>query len=224
MSQLLLKTQKNEIFEVLKVHELGHTEFIWSKEKSDYNEYEVSVLTHNPTEYFFKFDFNTNQNHCCKYSPADGKRRSTVFTGNWYDQTEHVHIWAVCLEEELDAPDLWDLAKSTKDLVKHDFEEDDNSKFSNEEIDKINGKLDELSDYIVKTSNLNTEQLSFLNSRIDYLKSSAERVTKKDWKIIFIGVLFNLIVGLGLSAAKANDIMSIATQLFSEFYTKLLIN
>ncbi len=222
MSYEVLKAQRNEIFEIVKNHDLNPTNFSWERTASRFiPNTEISILNHLETAFYYKFD-NRRGSHYAIYSPAKDKAQTANNLGSWENQLIHVNIWAESLKKEINAPDLWELAKENKNLVEHDFETEDDSKFSDKESELIKDKLNELSDYIVKTRNLNTEQITFLNNRFSYLEEAVERVTKKDWKIIFIGVLFNIIVGLSLEVGSANEIMIFVNRLFNEIYQKLL--
>jgi len=72
---LLLRTQKNEIFECIKNAGLIPLNFEWGEEITNIkqhggNEYPVSLLKYLNTDFYFKFDHDTLDQFYCKSHPS----------------------------------------------------------------------------------------------------------------------------------------------------------
>jgi len=78
MSGNLLKTQMNEVFEIIKSFELNPLEFNWGEDDSHNISRKISFLVHKPTQYFFVFDYVQQSAfegiyRLSKYSPGDSE-------------------------------------------------------------------------------------------------------------------------------------------------------
>ncbi|MEP2446005.1 MAG: hypothetical protein ABJI69_02165 [Balneola sp.] len=223
MLQILKKTQKNEVFKVIKKGGLVPDDFFWEEVESSFKrDMIVSKLNHKRSEYFFVFDQDSYLKFRNIFSPAVQRNYTEEQVDEWESVISLVGLWAYLLKEEINSPDLWSISSSNKEIISYDIEKDQNNSFTQTSIQLIDSKLNELKNYTIQIANLGDKEIAFLEARISYLKNASQRVNKKDWKLIFIGVLFNIIVGLGLQSDYADEILSFANQLFRELYQHLL--
>ena len=108
-----------------------------------------------------------------------------------YDQI----VWAESVQEFMKAPDLWaELRREQKFLSGDAYETVSNAPFSPVEQSRIAGQLREVKDYLSDRYPLSEEEISEVEVRLDEVATATLRVGRKDWLLMFYGVMFTLIV------------------------------
>jgi hypothetical protein len=218
----LKRTQSNEIFEFVKQHRFDPAQFEWSvRELRESNsstfpaDFKVSVLTHQPSEYYFIFG-----GFAVQFSPsAKGRVGRVVHYEDWEHQLSCFDEWLHELRKEIHAPDLWASIAQEKALVTAASSDNlDNRPFSEHEIQLIGTKLDEIKGYILQGQGLNAQQSAAIEREIEYLKSSSERLGRKDWLNALIGGLFGLAMTLALEPEKARGLFALAGTVFQSLW------
>lgn len=216
---LLLRSQKNKIFELVRKAELNPFSLEWREEPTDYpsERYLVSVLRQVGGDSYFKFDRSPSGHYFYRLFPGDhgleeGSRKK-FFT--WGSMLDKFAGWLPFLEPEL-APDLWE---QLKEYAPHETfigtAEISNAPFSNVEAGKIIESLNKLQAQIEENFNLQGNQLAFLKREIKYLKEAVKRQGRKDWMHTFIGVMVTLATGLALSPEKAKLLWDLVRSCFA---------
>lgn len=203
----LLKTQANDVLNVLTKNGVDPKDFAWELEGT-------TTLRHTPSgDYFFTFERDEDGNHQAAYCPGEGisyresqhggsGRRS----GSWAGQLSLVEKWLTNLKREIQAPDLWSLLSEQTALVEAASADSTNAPFSAAEREKISDGLRELEAYIESTHHLDEQKHAFLESRLRYLVDAAHRQGRQDWLHTAIGVLFTIVLGLAMAPDQAKEI------------------
>jgi hypothetical protein len=210
---LILKSQRNSVFEEIRSAGLGPGAFRWTEVPSTNTEnLLVSQLEHVPTEFFFKFDFHRDS-HWTLYAPGEGRAEEPRYPGSWDGQLSHLRKWLENLARELDAPDLWSTILEERALVASATGELPNTTFAPEEQRRISLAVNELRVFLVATGQLSNEQVRFVSSRLKHLEDAATRLGRKDWITLAIGALTNIIVGIALAPDAARELLRMAGRL-----------
>jgi hypothetical protein len=90
----------------------------------------------------------------------------------------------------------------------------ENHPLSPEERQLVAQKLGELEAYIHSNRELTTDQLQILGDQIRYLAESSERMGRKDWLTVLLGVLFGFVISGIFDPARAEEMMRHAFGLF----------
>ncbi len=191
----LLKSQKNEVFNILQVENLPLSDFKWGT-VGDY-----STLNYKNREFYFDFEIHDQETFYFEYSPGKGARKASFKTEFWQDVLDHVGFWANNLKREITAPDLWEEFKKYKtsfSLVPS--EEIVNGNIPFHEVEKIIEALHSLESEIKERFELDDQQDQFVHSKLEYLEDAVKRQGRYDWVHTCIGVLLPLAFQLALNS------------------------
>jgi hypothetical protein len=219
MKQFLLRRSwKNDTLKCVQEAGLNSLSFEWGEEKTDYGsvDYEVSILRHRVSDFYFKFDRDSSEGFTCRFSPGRVRLQESLgWTREWASVLYEFKEWLSRLERET-VPDLWEQLKGyAPDETLIGTAEISNAPFSYSEAENIIGSLDKLQSQIEKNFNLQGEQLSFVKREIDYLKDAAKRQGRKDWMHTAIGVIMTIAVGLTLSPEKTKLLWDLLKSCFA---------
>ena len=217
--QLLLKSQKNEIFELIKGMYLNPSEFEWIECDSEMVPgLRISKLIHRPTGFYCMFD-RSGISQWTEYSPGDEsaiERKDSYF---WFNQSEHVLKWLKSLSRELEAPDLWAaISQETKLAEVASSPDITNEPFTSKEQSYIITQLREVKEYLITTQNLIKEHEEFVRKRFDYLEGAVKRLGRQDWITLLGGVLLNTVIQIGLNPNAARELFRLAANSLSRLW------
>ena len=197
-NQRLLPTQKKLVFDCIEEFDLDPEDFTWDSVTSFGSRYEVSILYHNPTDFYFKFDWGQQGAYAiasrrCEYAPGPGSRTYTHLSesNSWDIHFRHLQYWLENLRREIGTPDPWAAIARQRQVIQaasaggNDF----NTPFSDDEQLKVVGLLTEMREYVVTKYAPVPEQLEGLDKRLDYLKGAAKRANRMDWLCIAIATI-----------------------------------
>ena len=121
-------------------------------------------------------------------------RESEAFS--WAKVEELVRRWADEVKRDVDTPDLWaDLERDGEILTGARFVDVDNTPFTLDEQAEIAVRLLEIIEFAKTTYALSSAQVVELEAKFDAAKTAAGRIGRKDWLLLFFGVMFTVIVG-----------------------------
>jgi hypothetical protein len=219
---LLLRTEKNEIFECVKEAGLNHLNFEWAEESTEaeysgVSTYPVSIVRYLRTDFYFKFDRTPFDDFICKSHPRTRvpTKALSSYAHKWEGAVISFKDWLSRLKEQ-EVPDLWEQLKQY--APRETFigtAEMSNAPFSYSEAENIIGSLDKLQSQIEKNFNLQGEQLSFVKREIEYLKEAVKRQGRKDWMHTAIGVIMTIAVSLALSPEKTKLLWDLLKSCFA---------
>jgi hypothetical protein len=216
MQRHILRSQKNDVLEAVRSIGLDPTDFTWSVSESPYmgNSFEISKLVHRPTGYYFMSDFPSagTETHAYEFTPSEQSFVSVKSTsGSWPGQLNAVKRWLRLIKRE--SIDLWSALGAEHTLLEAAVgTSDDNSEFSEAEKQKIVVALAEIREFIATGNALSQEQLTVLDDRVRYLQDSANRLGRKDWINVALGVLTSLVLQLALPGDPARDVFRFAVK------------
>lgn len=215
---LLLRTQKNEIFECVREAGLNPLNFEWGEETTEadgVSTYPVSIVRYLHTDFYFKFDRDQFYQFYCKSHPSTRDFMLLTYKYDWKSALVSFREWLLRLKEQ-EVPDLWE---QLKEYAPHETfigtGEISNTPFTDLEVENIIASLDRLQTQIEKNFNLQGEQLSFVETQIEYLKDGVKRQGRKDWVHTSIGVIASIAVGLALSPEKAKLLWELLKSCFA---------
>ena len=207
--EVLLRSQKNQIFDRIVKHGLKPTDFQWAQEASRHGDrVSASRMTYRETEWFFRIDYDHSKafrNWGCLYllasqEPGLEQHNCVSFDG----VLKHLTKWLSYLKANVAIPDFW--AAPERYSPGQDFvrtEDLSDGGFSDYEVQDVTASLHELENQIQTAFDLDEEQSSFVHQQMEYLVGAAKRQNKKDWFHTSIGVITTIAVGLALSPERA---------------------
>lgn len=217
-ARLLLRSQKNSVFQEIQELGLDATEFIWTQEDyspgPQYYRFLVSRLTHQTTGFSFLFGFQANPRydyHLAVYSPrTDGAGVETKSSRTWTEQFAVAKHWLSLVRREA-VPDQWEslaegsnFAKAAGDLPQP------SSGFTADERARVALAVQGIEKHLFSTHQLDAQQREIVKERLQYLVDASRRLSRKDWSLVALGVLGNVVVGLALNPTAARGLFDLA--------------
>jgi len=217
---LLLRTQKNKIFECVQEAGLNPLNFEWVEENTECNEkiiYHVSIVRYLHTDFYFKFDRDQFEYFYCKSHPST--RDLTVMLSyhklDWQTALFTFKEWLSRLKEQ-EVPDLWEQVKEyAPDVAFIGTAEIPNTPFSYSEAENIIETVDRARAQIERNFDLRPDQLTFIKREFEYLKEAAKSQGRKAWRHTFIGVIVTIVMGLALSPEKTKLLWDLLKSCFA---------
>jgi len=203
---IILKSCANKVLHFIKANGLDATEFTWEETYSTQSHpLIVSKLIHSHTSYYFIFDFLKDA-HYCEYSPGKEKLVDKTYPGDWATQFSYFEEWISYLKREIESPDLWGALQNEKNIINATVNTENNELFNEDEKIKIKTSLNEIKEFIYTSNVLQVKDREFVEGRFQYLIDSSERLGKKDWLNITLGVIINVILFLSLPSESAGEL------------------
>jgi hypothetical protein len=113
----------------------------------------------------------------------------------WAIVPQTVRRWAEEVKRDVDTPDLWaELRREQEILTGARYEAVENKSFTPDEQAEIANQLREIKEYAKKTYSLSSEQMLRLEARLDEAEEATRRIGRKDWLLLFCGVMLTVIV------------------------------
>ena len=214
----LLRSQKNQIFDLLSEYGLNPNDFDFTTITKDtfLGETLRPGCKHKTEDFYISFSHvreNNNGNYVwyCYFRPdSDSPREVWIKCLTWEDlYSKYITMWVKNLSKELHRPDSWEQLKNAKE--KYIFETplfDSGEKISYDEFLVLEKKLNEIKSKI-KTVGIPDEDIKKINDKIDYLVNKAKNSSKIDWTNIFVGTVIQTIISLTLDDSKRNLIFQL---------------
>ncbi|HTI07094.1 MAG TPA: hypothetical protein VL832_01025 [Puia sp.] len=94
---------------------------------------------------------------------------------------------------------------------------EDTSNFSSAEIMQINGAINNLKGLISEHLNPTSQQLEFVNHRLNYLVESTTRLNKFDWTNTFVSILISIAINMCFDTETGKAFFNLIKQAFNSF-------
>lgn len=187
----ILRSQRAEIGRLLTTEGLSPRDFEWREVKALFAEKTlVPSLVQKGTEFYFTFDIYKRAGKdqwVCPHSPDKNKPKANTLVDNWDGAMREFATWSKLVKRELEAEDPWDEAAEEFNTDWTTSEE----KFTPQEIEKIDHRLDEVKQYLIDQSDKTEASTAAIEAGIEDLKKSARLFSKKDWALMFAGWFFS---------------------------------
>ncbi|MHC4687459.1 MAG: hypothetical protein ACYTBX_19690 [Planctomycetota bacterium] len=223
---LLMRSQKNQVLEEIEDRGLLPSQFEWvevSRERipTVADAAIVSVLVHSPTGYSFLFDIR-HDSYWATYSPGHESPQQTSRCDDWEEMLRLVRKWTENLQREVESPDLWSMVTQETKLAEVAAEARD-IPLTEEQQDQVARGIEEIRQFLVQHFDKQDQKIEFIREKLEYLESASKRMSRRDWIHTAIGILFTIVVGVGLAPNEARDLFRLAAKAFAELLTKLLV-
>lgn len=183
-----MRTQRNGLFERVVQHGLQPGEF--TLQDVGY----VTDVRHLPTE----SSFSLASNDGLRYSGqiAIGAYGSYPYGNlNWNGVLDAFGQWVYNVKLEAETPDMWGEFRQTREIVLGTQQKDSqNTPFTADEQAQISAQLREIKEYLRETYPKSDERLALIEARLDEAEEASRRIGRKDWWIVFLGLMLPLVV------------------------------
>ena len=197
----LTKKQRNAMLEAITRSNLNVNDFTLNtyniKRDDDFipgpGEYRGVRIDHAPTSSFMMMEIVDEYYSIWAKIGDDPGREHRPRT--WSAALTRIGQWAADIKEYADTPDLWvELGRGRELLSQGGHEAIANTPFTTAECAEIAAQLSEIKNYLRKNLSLSNDQLSEIEFRLDEAETAATRINRKDWLLMFLGILFTLII------------------------------
>jgi|SRR6185436_2287490 len=213
----LLQTQKNDIFDIILDEGMNPSDFKFSVEFESRDEM-VTYLKYKETKYYFQFRNIDDRHWITSYSPSGRSLEVTEkYFGGWKGYISITRKWLKHLKREVNATDKWEAF--AKELHHIPFAFDSNNegeKFSSDEIKLLDLKIQTVKKEIKKLE-LPKETIKQLNAKLDSLNEKVDKLSKTDWKELFLGAVISTIFNLAIPPDSGKSIWEIIRHTFKQY-------
>jgi hypothetical protein len=132
---------------------------------------------------------------------------------SWPPLMERVGTWAASVRRDLETPDLWaEFRRAAESLGVAADAPIENTPFTEDEQRQIEGRLQELKEYVRTTYSLSGPQMQAVDAKLDYLVDASRRpgIGRSDWQLMLYGAVLGWILQTVLPPDVAKDILLMA--------------
>jgi hypothetical protein len=196
----LEKWKSNQVFKAIEAAGLNPAEFDWDNSAADI------CIRHRSSESYFDFGGVAGQ-YIVRYATGD-EPATQLAKYTWEALMASVELWLADVKRDTETVDLWAQLRQGTDLLEGAWAEAvDNTPFSSDERNDIARRLDELSAHVKSTYALSERQLSQFDARLEYLVGASDRLGRKDWLILFIGIVAEFVLVAVLPPEVARNVI-----------------
>ena len=201
----ILKSQKNQLYQLIGNYALEPANFDWSKVESEFYSFFVSKISYRGTPFFFIFDRKEFEDLAfvpevpyCKYSPSDSDMVNSEFCNNgWEEIFQLFKKWLRNLNREIQETDLWgDMLKYQSQLSLSVPDTSKDEPISCAEYEMIEDRVVNFFEEIKKQYTLTQEQIKLLNKNQSILLDMAKKQTYQAWMYATIGVIATMVMSI----------------------------
>lgn len=205
----LLKSQKNDVYDAIEAWGLSPASFEIVVDP----DYTKIVVKNSDFEFIFLED--DYGDHAARYSPGKDKYfEEGRYGGGWDAQLQNIHSWVENVSRELDEPDKWlELHKQIENAGFEDIKYGD-TKFSYQEYEILDEKITKLKAELSKLD-IVEEKIEVINAKLDHLLEVAKKMSKSDWKDLFVGSIISLVMQLSIDKSTGRLVYDLVKNLFS---------
>lgn len=130
---------------------------------------------------------------------------------NWLKDTVKEYF------DEMLLPDHWQQLNAEKTIISGaEINSDDISKFSANEKQQLKLSINEFRLLILKTYRPTPDEIKVIDSRLEYLAESLERLNKIDWRGLAISTVMSISIALSLDTEKGKLLFGLFKQVFAK--------
>jgi hypothetical protein len=201
----LLRSQKNEVLDVLVALGMEPREFTWADRTE--GAYNINRLVHSPSGFWFEFGVGNRGGHAARYSPGEHILEATMGTGSWLAQMSEFAQWVRFMQRELAAPPLWEQLAAGEPMLDVTALGMGDKPFDPAEIAAINQKLDETLEYLRRE--LPAGSIPAVEANIERLREAVKTSGRVSWAQMTIGSLIGMVWSGIMDPEKARTALQI---------------
>jgi hypothetical protein len=211
----LLISQKNDILDTIINAGLNPNDFHFKQELQSVDEI-IPYLYYKETNYYFSFRYKAGYFHT-SYSPGENSLEESTSSGGWKQFLTKVKRWLQFLKREIDTFDRWETFKSELSQIPFSFEYSNiDENFSKDELVILDQKINAIKSRIERLE-LPIGTIKQINDKLDSLNDKAAKMSKTNWKELFIGGIISVIFNLAIPQGTAEVIWDIIRQSFKHY-------
>jgi len=212
---MLNKRERNRLFQVIEEEKFDPADF--DLEDQD----DKVTVTHNSGstfEYLTKrqdqklIDFGLKEiTYEYRFSVVEGNSKAGSATSVDFISKYYIPDWLKEIRLTVGVPDYWtELQRNRKSLAIIQRGDFGNTPFTQAEQEQIAAQLQEIKKQIKEQFALSNEQMERIEERLDEAAEASKRMGRKDWLLLFSGIIFTLIIAGTVTPDVADHIFTAA--------------
>jgi hypothetical protein len=208
--EVLSKAQRNALFDAVADCGLPMSDFSYlALPSSKQSATDEAWIKHVPSDSrFAMFPERDSSLFKCNSRIGDDPTVPLDYRMNFTEVLAHVRSWGVEVADWINAPDLWELARSGNAFIPGERSPDsENTPFTLDEQAAISAQLREIREAVKKTYELTAEQSKHVDEKFEEAEKASGRMGRKDWGMFFGGAILSLILCDAITPAIMGDIL-----------------
>jgi hypothetical protein len=223
---LVLKSQKDVIFNEIKEAALDPASFVWSEAPSKLrDDTTVSNLEHRDSGFYFLFDHGRDSaygSHFLECHPGEDIPVYREYSGGWDTLKQSFLTWLRSVKRELETPDLWSqLANEPALIAVVSNLPPGNEPLTAEEQTKVADAVAEIRAYLKEREVLDEQRWNSVDEKLDSIIEASQRLGRKDWILLTVGSLVSIFVSGAFAPDQAAVYFQFAMNVFRAALEKL---
>jgi hypothetical protein len=207
------KTVKNRVLTMVQAIGLDPNDFEWSDASDSVDRTITSRITHRPTGYMFRFAIASVMGDVmvgAEWTPMNGEGKTfEAQVGNLDDQVAACKGWLRIVKGEHEAEDLWAAFSREAQIISGE-PADGEQGFTDDERRLLLTGLEQIRLFVVTHADVDHVHESQINVTFQMCAAASERLTKREWKSLFVGALFSLLVNLSTNTDVIHTVFQLA--------------
>ncbi|MFZ2512830.1 MAG: hypothetical protein WAW63_00035 [Candidatus Saccharimonadales bacterium] len=210
MSNDLLNSQKNQVYDAIIEAGFEPNEFEWGEASSSTESGMgmVPALFHRPSGYKAVFDYSKhnlygNNGRVLSVWPGEASPAEYALYDNWPEELSGVSFWLANIKREINQPDLW----SGEENKKFTSWAKDNKPFTVKEQTDLQARLDRIETMLVEQAKQTKQVAEDIRESLDNLRRASEKIGRKDWAMMLFGYIFSKSADWGLKLTIWHEII-----------------
>ncbi|MCK6074704.1 hypothetical protein [Paenibacillus silvae] len=223
----MLRKDKNGFIEIIIRNNLEPSDFTVSEEDRDacptfnikHNKSPLEFWVRNSKDSYFDYDCNyipfSPSFEPVGYEPGEG----------WFNNIDDVYYifedWLVqhikSFTEEQESQDMWKTftINGSGGFDWESINEESTESFNKVEKEQLLEQISQFRDAIIENYAPNERLLLQIDSKLNYLSESIDRLNKYDWKSLLISTLMGIITTMSLDKSSGHAVITIAKEIFT---------
>lgn len=148
-----------------------------------------------------------------------GYSKGNYFPPQWAEVWRLANSWLADIIRDLNTPDLWDELRSQREFLSEaGYGASPNRPFTADERGEIAVQIRQIKEFLRENAALTSDQISDIEKRLDEAEEAASRVNRKDWLLLFLGIMFTLIISGLLTPETVQHVLGMAIHGLSHLY------
>jgi integrase len=142
---------------------------------------------------------------------SEGIKETMAAPSIYYVTTVSIPRWLREIKLTVGVPDYWtELQRSRKSIAIIQRGDFGNTPFTQAEQEQIVAQLQEIKKQVKEQFALSSEQMERIAERLDEAGEASKRMGRKDWLLLFSGIIFTLIIASTVTPDVADHIFTMA--------------
>jgi len=203
----LLKSQKAELFEIIKQNGFPPAAFELVFARGDQGQVTGNIVRYKGSNYSFSVQLASPRGFSVYYQPGSERFNESELEPAFPQVCYDFARWLAYLDREITAPDPWTTMSDYSTLVEvAPATQAPNTPFSFSELEGIWKAMGAIQATLLAHEESAGDQQKLITSQIEFLIESSKRMGRKDWLLLAIGSLVTICSAMSLSPDVARQI------------------